>query len=301
MSLGRYWWYFNRDRKRGFRASWHYYITLNRALNLRLPPPNAEAGAELHIVTGKDYWKLGLWMLASFFHVTQKAWPIVVHDDGSCDSTVKEAIKKVAPFARFIARTEADAKVGPRLRAYPKTLELRESLPLSLKLIDTGLLAQGPKRIVLDCDMIFFRAPDELLEWTAATEAPNLFLTDVADASAIAPPRIKEQLGIDIVQNLNSGLCALSNGFLDVDRVEEALEKTSLLCAERFWTVEQTLFAILAGTTVAKLLPANYAVSLEKRAPRAAVMRHYIGKVRDRFYSEGLAKSSSTLLRVFSR
>lgn len=301
MSLGRYWWYFNRDRKRGFRASWHYYITLNRALDLRLPRPNTESGAELHLVTGKDYWKLGLWMLASFFHVTQKAWPVVIHDDGSCDSTAYEGIKKVAPFARFIARAEADAELIPQLRPYPKTLELRENLPLSLKLVDTGLLSQGPKRIVLDCDMIFFQTPGELLEWVKNGQLPNLFLTDVADASAIAPQKIKEELGIDIVQNLNSGLCALSDGFLDINRIEEALQKTKLLNAERFWTVEQTLFAILAGTTASKLLPTNYTVSLEKRAPRTAVMRHYIGKVRDQFYSEGLAKSASALLRAFSR
>jgi hypothetical protein len=40
-------------------------------------------------------------------------------------------------------------------------------------------------------------------------------------------------------------------------------------------------------------------VSSEKRAPKSTIMRHYIGKVRDSFYAEGLAAVASDLRSAF--
>jgi len=301
MSLGHYCWRLNRDRKRGILASWHHYVTLQKALMLRLPDPEDDLPVELHVVTGKEYWLLGLWMLSSFFLTTGRSWPVTFHDDGSCDTDAQKGLKKVAPFARFIPRSEADKEVSSRLQNYPKTLSLRQFLPLTLKLLDTGLLSDRPKRLVLDCDMLFFQEPTAILQWETAQRSSSLFLTDVADASAIPPSQFEEFLGITPLGNLNSGLCALNGGFLDLPVIEDALARTPLLSAKRWWTIEQTLFAVLAGTRSAKLLPATYVVSVEKKAPETAIMRHYIGKVRDQFYAEGLAKISSLLLRTFER
>jgi hypothetical protein len=301
MGLGHYCWRFNRDRKRGLLAIWHHYVTLQKALTFRLPDPEDDVPVELHIVTGREYWLLGLWMLSSFFLMTRRSWPVTFHDDGSCDTAVQEGIKKVAPFARFIPRSEADKEVSSRLQNYPKTLSLRQFLPLTLKLLDTGLLCDSPKRLVLDCDMLFFQEPSEILQWETGQKPSSLFLADVADASAIHPSQFEEFLGITPLHNLNSGLCALSQGFLDLPMIEAALARTSLLSAKRWWTIEQTLFAVLAGTRDAKLLPRSYVVSIEKKAPETTIMRHYIGKVRDRFYAEGLARISAALIRNFGR
>ena len=102
-----------------------------------------------------------------------------------------------------------------------------------------------------------------------------------------------------MLENLNSGLCALRSDFLDLDLMGRALANTPLIDAPRRWTVEQTLFAILAGQRNSKLLPSRYLVSSEKRATKTTIMRHYVGKVRDSFYAEGLAAVATDLRSAF--
>jgi hypothetical protein len=298
MSLGRYWWHFNRERRRGLLGAWHYHRTLNRVLDLRLPKPEADYGAAVHVVTGKEYWKLGLWMLASFFYTTNRSWPVIIHDDGSCTPSDLASISAVVPFATIVPRADADRRLHQQLEAFPKTRDLRSTFPLLLKLTDTTLLKSSPQCLVLDCDLLFFREPAEILTWSAAPEH-NLFLTDISDASAVPPAQINSLLGVNMLENLNSGLCALRPDFLDLELMERALTKTALIDAPRRWTVEQTLFAILAGQRSSKLLPSRYLVSSEKRAPKSTVMRHYIGKVRDSFYAEGLAAVASDVRSAF--
>jgi hypothetical protein len=298
MSLGKYWWHFNRERKRGLLGVWHYHRTLNRVLDLRFPKPGSDSDTEIHVVTGREYWKLGLWMLASFFYTTKRSWPVTIHDDGTCSSSDIASMSTVVPFARIVSRADADQHLHKQLEAFPKTHHLRSTFPLLLKLTDTTLLRQSSQCLVLDCDLLFFKEPVEILTWSATAEH-NLFLTDIADASAVPPAQINSLLGVNMLENLNSGLCALRPDFLDLDLMERALTKTALIDAPRRWTVEQTLFAILAGQRSSKLLPSRYLVSSEKRAPKSTVMRHYIGKVRDSFYAEGLAAVASDLRSAF--
>ena len=300
MTPGRLWWLFNRDRRRGIRGAWHYHVTLPKILNVVLPAPGAGPSAEVHLVTGEEYWKLGLWMAASFFHATGRSWPIVIHDDGTCGKDTIAGMRRVIPFARFISRVEADTEIESRLRDFNHIRTLRASYSLLMKLTDTQLLSSASKRLILDCDMLFFRKPSEVLNWAEEPSPPNLFLTDVTDASAVPPEQIQHQLGITLLANMNSGLCALRDGFLDLERIEEALEKTELLRAKRRWTVEQTLFAILAGLQLSRLLPKSYVVSVDRHSPKSAVMRHYIGRVRNQFYSEGLGIVAPTLIHEFS-
>jgi len=298
MSLGRYWWHFNRERKRGLLGVWHYHRTLDRVLDLRFPKPGSDCATEIHIVTGREYWKLGLWMLASFFYTTKRSWPVTIHDDGTCTSSDFASMSAVIPFARIVPRADADQQLGKQLEPFPKTRDLRSTFPLLLKLTDTTLLKRSSQCLVLDCDLLFFKEPFEILTWSSAPEH-NLFLTDIADASAVPPAQINALLGVKMLENLNSGLCALRPDFLDLDLMERALAKTALIDAPRRWTVEQTLFAILAGQRSSRLLPSRYLVSSEKRAPKLTVMRHYIGKVRDSFYAEGLAAVASDLRSAF--
>jgi hypothetical protein len=298
MSLGRYWWQFNRERKRGLLGAWHYHRTLDRVLDLRFPKPGSDCATEIHIVTGREYWKLGLWMLASFFYTTKRSWPVTIHDDGSCNASDIASMLTVVPFAKLVSRAEADQQLHKQLRTFPRTHDLRSTFPLLLKLTDTILLKRSAQCLVLDCDLLFFREPVEILAWSSAPEN-NLFLTDIADASAVPPSQINSLLGVKMLENLNSGLCALRSDFLDLDLMERALANTPLIDAPRRWTVEQTLFAILAGQRNSKLLPSRYLVSSEKRATKTTIMRHYVGKVRDSFYAEGLAAVATDLRSAF--
>ena len=84
ISPGRLWWLLRRDLRRGWRASRHHYKTLPRIREWQRPFWTEHRQAiPVHVLTGKNDWQLAAWMLASWFHFSERAWPVVIHDDGT--------------------------------------------------------------------------------------------------------------------------------------------------------------------------------------------------------------------------
>ena len=55
-------------------------------------------------------------MLASWFHFTEHAWPVVVHDDGTLPAEASRDSQTLPPL-RIISRREADAALRRMLQA----------------------------------------------------------------------------------------------------------------------------------------------------------------------------------------
>ena len=85
ISPGRIWWHLRRDVKRGWDATYHDYRTLPQIEQWYWPFwGEVPATVPIHVLTGgKDWLSLAAWMLASFFHFSELAWPVVIHDDGT--------------------------------------------------------------------------------------------------------------------------------------------------------------------------------------------------------------------------
>ncbi|MBV9490166.1 MAG: hypothetical protein JO069_10640 [Verrucomicrobia bacterium] len=301
LHLDHYWWRLQVDQKRGFTGTWNRFVTLKKAAELRLPPPRNDETTRVHILTSARDWRCCAWMLVSFFHASGKAWAVTFHDDGTCDRTTQGEIMAVAPFAQFLSRSEADARMEKRLEAFPRTLALRRQAPLMLRLLDASMLSDEPNQLVLSSDLMFFLTPRELLWWEQDRSPASLFLRDFENCYSLSPTEIAGQLGFEPVRRLNSGIAALRNGFVSLPLIEEALSKIPRLSTEGRWNIEQTLFAILAAAKPSDLLPPSYVVSPDEGKPPWAVMRHYVGQVHDQYYSEGLEKMASILLSQFSR
>ncbi len=76
---------------------------------------------------------------------------------------------------------------------------------------------------------------------------------------------------------------------------ERALRDTTPLTG-RVWLVEQSLFAICASAWGrGGLLPPEYEVSPGAKGWPDAVARYYVGAVRQRIYSEGMARLKNEL------
>jgi hypothetical protein len=280
-------------------ATYHDYYTSNRFRSLRLPASAKDSTPAIHVVLGRDYWRMAIWMLASFFLATKRSWPVYLHDDGTVDEQALSAIQAVVPDARLIARKEADAAMTQHLSDFPALRQLRKVLPLSLKLIDANLIPVKGPRFIFDSDLIFFDRPRELLEWADMSINCSYFQKDITDASAVDLSRVQTEIGVSPIWSLNSGVCALQDGFIDLEFLEDVMVRFSLLTAQRRWTVEQTLYAILASRYDSRLLPSAYVLTGSGPCPSGAIMRHYVGVVRQQFFSEGLARTSSAILKTF--
>jgi hypothetical protein len=299
-SPGRLWWQLRRDVTRGWDASYHEYKTLPRIEEWEWSFWGEEPGKlPIHLLTGEKDWRLAAWALASFFHFTELGWPVVIHDDGTLSEDARAMLSALFEGCRIIPRAEADDEVAKVLRPFPFCFDYRNSHPLALKVFDMAHYAQGERFIVLDSDVLFFKRPQEIIDWAnAPMSKDSWFSEDVQEGSIITAAEAREELGVKLWSRVNSGLCLLYKPALDFDFCDRALATTSILRGQ-IWRVEQTLLALCASRQAkGGLLPKTYEVSLKRNASKDAVARHYVPAVRDRFYGEGLKRLRDELLAL---
>ena len=285
-----------RDVRRGWKAAYHDYVTLPKIANFRLPqplPPGPDV--PLHLLTGKNDWQLAAWMLASWFDATGMDWKIVIHEDGTLPEEAKALFQKIFPNATLIEAAFADAQMMDVLSKYPLCRKYRFEHPLARKLFDVPHFTSSERFLLFDSDLLFFKRPVEILEWTSRQELDCWFNEDVNESSFVSREEAKARLGIDLWPKVNSGLCLLSKSSIDWDLCESCLRETSVLKGP-VWRVEQTLFALCASRGRGGLLPAAYEVSLNAFSRPDSVARHYVGPVRNQFFSEGIARLAPQIL-----
>jgi len=298
MTPGRLWYLIQRDCQRGIAATWHDRVVSRRILDWKNPFAAQPPGEiPVHVLSGKDDWLLACWMLASWFHTTERNWTVIIHDDGHIPPEAAAAFERIAPGSRRISADTADRAVLETLAAHPACSDYRKAHPLARKIFDVPALTPGERFIILDSDVLFFRKPDFILRWCADGGDECWFNEDVKEAFPIPLGEIREILGIDVWPRVNSGLCLLNRSAIDLDLCERALRESSLLKGH-IWLVEQSLFAICASArNRGGLLPPDYEVSLEKKARPDAVARHYVGAVRQLFYGDGIARVKRQLIQ----
>ena len=297
ISLGRLWLEFRRDLKRGWAASYHDRTTKPLITKWNWPYWNeVPMPVPVHVLTGANDWQICAWMLASWLTFTEQTWRIIIHDDGTLPSSAKKALSTLFKTARFISRADSDLAMDKFLQPHPFCHEYRAKHPLAQKVFDIPYYCDSDRLIILDSDLLFYRYPSEIMQWVTSSSNECLFNEDAAESSLISPKSAWEDLGVKLCPRVNSGLCLLPKAAIDLEFCERALGETSILKGH-IWRVEQTLIALCASRTGhGGLLPKTYEVSLSKNASSDVIMRHYVGAVRDRFYSEGLAKLAPVLL-----
>jgi hypothetical protein len=294
MTPGRLLWLTRRDWRRGWSASWHDYVTRPRIHGWRNPHAALPVQhVAIHIVAGDAHSDMALWMLAGFFHHTGRNWRVVLHDDGKLSPERASLWERTGLQLEIISREEADLTVKSLLYNRPLLRAYRETFPLGLKLIDVPHRMSGRRGLLLDADLIFFRQPTEILDWVDGPDnGSTWFNADVQEASNIPEAVALSTFGIKLWPRVNSGLGLLAGNLVDLDFCESVLKEGTILQG-RGWRVEQTLFALSASQSGSGgLLPATYEVSLGRSASKDCVVRHYVGAVRDLFWSEGVGRLS---------
>jgi hypothetical protein len=167
-----------------------------------------------------------------------------------------------------------------------------------LKCFDIPEFCDEAKYLMLDPDVLFFRPPGEILNWAEDSNRRGCwFNRDFQEPSPISPAQAVADLGVPLWPCVNTGLCLLERQTVrNLDAMEEWLGHPALQNPNMQWRVEQTLLALCASK-VGKggLLPEAYEVSSNKNRLPSGISRHYIGCVRDRFYSEGILELHKTL------
>jgi hypothetical protein len=298
-SAGRLWWLFNYNRKRGWGTAWMEYHVMPQILRWRVPVEfQIEDRVEIHLLTSGKDWLYAAWMLASFFHFTRRRWRVVVHEDGTCDPDDLATLSEIIPDLRVIRRVEADIEMETRLAAFPACQAYRQEHALAMKIFDVPAMARTPRVLLLDSDVLFYRQPQEILDWVDRGAEETWFNSDFQHSLNISAEEALEKWGIKLWPLVNSGLVLLEPKILELDFCEACLVEGTIRTKGWKWCVEQTLFSLCASRAGrGGLLPTSkYEVSYSPLAAPDVTARHYVGFVRQQFFSEGLRRLQPVLL-----
>lgn len=263
----------------------------------RRPDTNA-SGLSVHMLVSSRTWHAGLMAAVSFEHHTGRKWNFHIHEDGSVDERARESIRKVLPDVRLINREESDAKAFDVFRAHPKCFAQRKRHNLFLKFSDFAAFAPGERFIVLDSDVVFFRRPAELLEWTDTGADTCLYNKDTREKYCLPREPIEKSMALGMWPCFNSGLILLPRAAVDWQLAERFIAQFEAT-AHHPQFFEQTLYALMASAWGrGGALPPSYEISWGYFRHRGAVCRHYVGEFKhDLLYIEAAPLLLASVLR----
>ncbi|HEY9698669.1 MAG TPA: hypothetical protein V6D10_15510 [Trichocoleus sp.] len=257
-----------------------------RILDTKPITRNTNKTCEIHVLTYEKDWLNLIWALKTFYYYSNRHYALCIHDDGTLTADNRATLQHHFPDARIIDRENADRRVLASLKNYPRCLEFRKTNHLSPKVFDFREYLESERMLLLDSDVLFFSEPTALLQ---RIEDPDYQLNtvngDVASAYTIEPEVVKAKLGFDVLDRFNSGLGLIHKQSMRLDWIEEFLGLPDIL--GHFWRIEQTLYALFSSRYGAELLPREYDVHLQGGIG-GSPSRHYVGKIRQLMYGEGI-------------
>lgn len=219
------------------------------------------------LVSSKDVEML-VWCLKSLFYFSDRAWDLVVIDGGLNSSDVS-ILEHHFPNVRIFLEPDLVRSFSSELANLPCLRELRfnRGYAPAKKIVDAPRLMAGHKFLLLDSDVLFFRAPHELLRLLENEDERFAFSVD--------------QLGI------NSGVAVVPASrisFAELERLLRSMSPDKLAG----WQVEQDLYGLLSESCFDEL-PSVYAVEpVRGKIYGELACCHFVHVCRHRFYSEGI-------------
>ena len=266
------------------------------------PPSDTSPGAPLpvHLLTGDRFWYQTAFCLHTFATHSGRTLAPSIYDDGSLSPAQRDALARIFPLTRFIARAETVSRLDaflPRER-FPLLRERWENYPNIRKLTDPHLGSTGWK-LVLDSDLLFFRSPDLLLRWLDAPASP-LHAVDVQRSYGYSDKLLTSLATAPLADRLNAGLCGLNSSELDWEKLEWLC--ATLISRERtHYYLEQALVAVLLAGRDCTIAPSTDYVTLP-RPPEShecrAVMHHYVAGSKRWYFQNNWRRALLTASRT---
>jgi hypothetical protein len=288
MSLGSIYLNLKTRYGKGLRVAWYRDKIRPAILETRPLKLETTGPVELHVLTSGRDWLNLVWALKSFYHYSERRFPLCIHEDGSLGASAVDALSHHFQGARIIRRAEADKAVLQELASRKKCLAFRASNPLAIKVFDFSHYLEAPRMLLFDSDLLFFSKPDVLLQRLESQGyLKNSVNRDVKTAYTIDPADFETAYGCELPRKFNSGLGVIHQSSMNWDWFEEFLGLPNVL--SHHWRIEQTLFAMTSARHGTEFLPPEYDVYLGSPAPERPV-RHYVGEIRHKMYGEGMRR-----------
>jgi len=233
---------------------------------------------EIHFLTGKKFWYQTCFCAYSMARYIDLPILPVIYDDGSLEEKHQNAIRQVFPNAKIFLKSELDIRVEEYLPAdkFPYLRERRQNYPNIRKLTDIHAGSRGWK-LVLDSDMLFFRAPTILLDWLKSPQTP-CHMVDTESAYGYPETLMASLAKAPIADKLNVGICGLNSDDIDWEQLEYWC-KTMIEQQGTHYYQEQALVAMLMAGKPCTVAPATEYIVMPNQAEviqPQAILHHYV-------------------------
>jgi hypothetical protein len=248
------------------------------ARELTPPPQGSGPALEVHLLTGNRFWYQTAFCLWSFAASARRTVAPVLYDDGTLAPDQRDVLRRVFPRARFVTYDECLSRMNEAFpeKRFPVLRERWMNYPHIRKLTDPHAGQSGWK-LVMDSDLLFFRAPALLIDWLDAPTRP-LHAVDFADSYGYSRELLDSLADAPVSDRVNVGLTGLSAESIDWDRVERWC-RTLIEREGTHYFLEQAIVAMLIAGRETAAMPAHQYVTLPQ-LPEAtdcrAVMHHYV-------------------------
>jgi len=244
---------------------------------------------ELHVLSQKS----GLWMLAwalrSFLYHSGLSPKIIIHSDGTIDAQTARMFESKFSNLQVILKEDGDRIINER-KDIPDTIKkyrMAKPFPI-MELTDIYLLSNSDNVMLLDSDILFYKRPDEIIDFIQDKtnyDAIATCFSKGSDLNVNAEYANKYNLIEKGARKLISGIIVYKKEKLPLERFIEYFENT-LDPANPF--IEQAGWASLICQTNFKYLDEErYPV---RGMPDQAVCKHYTSPRRHEVYADGIDK-----------
>jgi hypothetical protein len=230
-------------------------------------------------LTGRRFWyqtAYCAWTLAQCAEVNIE---LNVVDDGSLTAEYESKLRRLFPAGITVRKSQIEERINDLLpaRRFPMLRQRWVDYINIRKLTDVHLGSEGPK-LVLDSDMLFFKRPDDLLQWIRNPVGMCL-MTDCVESYGYSRPLMETLCGSAIPRKLNVGVCGLRSEQIDWEQLEDWCQQLHAAEGTSYY-LEQALVAMLAARAeqVSVMSASDYITfpTREQVETKAGVLQHYV-------------------------
>ena len=134
---------------------------------------------EIHVLLSTRHVGMTLWAVKSFLHHAERRYGVILHDDGTLSEQDIAKLEAHLVNVKVIRKADADRLIRKKIGHMPNCCDYRFSSTettdhrgrtynmrvFALRLFDFNLFSDATKTMVLDADVLFFKNPEEIVEW----------------------------------------------------------------------------------------------------------------------------------------
>lgn len=255
------------------------YLMRKAAKTLVVPTSCENTEVTLHLLTGNKFWYQTLFCLYSLGTQGRTQFSAEIYDDGTLTLEQINLLKRALPRTTIIEKKVIEEAIRSRLpeSKFPVLHFLRESYPHIRKLTDIHS-QPGSWKLVLDSDMLFFKRPEALIQWSRDPQTP-ICMTDTSSFYGYPLETLQTLSGQSIPERVNVGIIGLNSNDINWQEVEYWCQFLIDTHGSHYY-LEQAVSAMLISRFVNKIqLPeSEYTVNPSSISSEhsTVVLKHYV-------------------------